>query len=861
MCNWRKWFFPGLLAVVILTALSTWFRTEPVQNDLSAKALEALEAEHPWATVELDGRDLTLRGTAPSQAAADGALTLAENAYDVRVAQRNTQLLAAASPYILSGKLEGDTLVLTGNVPDEETRARILQSAQTAAPNAEIDDQMTLARGAPDNYGDLADFTLGSLAGLSSGAASLTDAEFDIEGISVDSDSYEAAIARLAGDVPEGSRIARAEIAAPVVSPYEWTAEMDNETIRLSGSVPSASLRDDIRTQTQSDFPQAQIVNDMQIASGEPEAYGSAVEYSRNILSSLEAGKASLVDDKLTITGTAKTPEDYDVAIATLANAPAGVQVSGTINPASVDPYVFQINKLENEAVVSGFAPDRQTADGTIAMVKDKLGTDNVRDELRIANGQPEIFPAARERVAELLARTQTGQAELRGNVARVTGQMETQASLEALENETIEGFETAYNLSTDEPPIPTAEPYLWRLVKPTEGPLVVSGNAPDEDAKLRALEMAKSTLSIADATDEQTIALGAPRGFSEAQNFVAGQIKLLEAGEGTISNRTITISGESKNKNLKRLIERTAPRRVPQGFQVGTNITAPEPEVIRPDPNPGPTVPTADPYEWRLVKPEGGTVTISGFAPDDASKDSVAEMVGTTIDAEIVDEQTIALGIPDKFKDAQTLITSQLKLLESGEGSITNRSISISGAAKNQNLKSLIERSANRRAPEGYELATNITAPEPEVIRPDPIPEPEPEVAAEPEPAPAPVAQNCRAFVVTLLRSSPLRFDTNRAIIKSGSKDTLDKVAEQLRQCPDVRFEVGGHTDSRGRDEFNQKLSEARANAVTKYLSEKGVEATRFEAKGYGETKPVATNDTEDGRSLNRRIEFNVIQ
>jgi len=66
MCNWKKWIWPGIFAVVILTALSTWFKADVVQEDLTAKALQDLQTEHSWADVSLDGRDLTLSGTAPS---------------------------------------------------------------------------------------------------------------------------------------------------------------------------------------------------------------------------------------------------------------------------------------------------------------------------------------------------------------------------------------------------------------------------------------------------------------------------------------------------------------------------------------------------------------------------------------------------------------------------------------------------------------------------------------------------------------------------------------------------------------------------------------------------------------------------
>jgi outer membrane protein OmpA-like peptidoglycan-associated protein len=83
-----------------------------------------------------------------------------------------------------------------------------------------------------------------------------------------------------------------------------------------------------------------------------------------------------------------------------------------------------------------------------------------------------------------------------------------------------------------------------------------------------------------------------------------------------------------------------------------------------------------------------------------------------------------------------------------------------------------------------------------------------------------------------------------------------LDKLTKLMFVNPTLRIEVGGHTDNAGSDADNLKLSDQRANAVRDFLVKKGIEAARITAKGYGETQPMATNDTEEGRALNRRTE-----
>jgi len=82
---------------------------------------------------------------------------------------------------------------------------------------------------------------------------------------------------------------------------------------------------------------------------------------------------------------------------------------------------------------------------------------------------------------------------------------------------------------------------------------------------------------------------------------------------------------------------------------------------------------------------------------------------------------------------------------------------------------------------------------------------------------------------------------------------------AQTLKQNPDIKVEISGYTDNRGNDALNQSLSKRRANAVAIQLIEQGVRADRISSKGYGESNPIATNDTEAGRLKNRRVELKI--
>lgn len=99
--------------------------------------------------------------------------------------------------------------------------------------------------------------------------------------------------------------------------------------------------------------------------------------------------------------------------------------------------------------------------------------------------------------------------------------------------------------------------------------------------------------------------------------------------------------------------------------------------------------------------------------------------------------------------------------------------------------------------------------------------------------------------------------FAFNSSDLGGNAQTNLNKLVEVLNRYPDTDITVIGHTDSKGTDAYNQTLSEKRANSVISYLRSRNITSSRLTAKGMGESDPIASNDTEDGRSQNRRVEF----
>jgi OmpA-OmpF porin, OOP family len=113
-----------------------------------------------------------------------------------------------------------------------------------------------------------------------------------------------------------------------------------------------------------------------------------------------------------------------------------------------------------------------------------------------------------------------------------------------------------------------------------------------------------------------------------------------------------------------------------------------------------------------------------------------------------------------------------------------------------------------------------------------------------------------------TPIRLNNIFFESDKAVLLPESRRELKRLAALLRQYDKMEIEIDGHTDSQNTEDYNQKLSEARAAAVLNYLTrEEGISASRLTSKGYGESRPVVGNDTKEGRQLNRRVEFLIVK
>ncbi|UYW01592.1 OmpA family protein [Flavobacterium agricola] len=110
------------------------------------------------------------------------------------------------------------------------------------------------------------------------------------------------------------------------------------------------------------------------------------------------------------------------------------------------------------------------------------------------------------------------------------------------------------------------------------------------------------------------------------------------------------------------------------------------------------------------------------------------------------------------------------------------------------------------------------------------------------------------------VLGENAIQFEFNKSTLTAKAKQNLDKLTEVFKEYPDTDITIYGYTDNKGSDEVNLRISKQRATAVKDYLVAQGLKASRFAVEGLGKADPIATNDTDAGRALNRRVEFSIV-
>jgi OOP family OmpA-OmpF porin len=365
---------------------------------------------------------------------------------------------------------------------------------------------------------------------------------------------------------------------------------------------------------------------------------------------------------------------------------------------------------------------------------------------------------------------------------------------------------------------VPEAKPFVWSAERDVVR-VTLGGSAPLPASKGKLFEATRAALGNVEVVDRMDLSRGAPPRFDDAALLLIDQIAKLKVGKISISDTKVSLSGMARELGGREAIA-AGLKKLPEGFSVAANdIEAP-------------------PYIFQAYKdPVAVTLTLTGYVPDNTVHTALVAAASRKFFSEkVVDNLKSSVGAPAGFASAVAPALGALARLSTGTLVVTDREVKLSGDAFYDAAAVQIRGGLAKDFPQGWQFKADISV----------------------KPATAPVDTSvCQQLFSDLLAKGSIRFESGRAVIDPDSAGLLDRLIETAMRCPAANIQIAGHTDGDGEDAFNQALSEKRAQAVIDYLVKAGLPADRFTAVGYGSTQPVASNDTDEGKAQNRRIEF----
>jgi OOP family OmpA-OmpF porin len=617
----------------------------------------------------------------------------------------------------------------------------------------------------------------------------------------------------------------------PEAKPFALQGKREGNRITLMGSIPYGAPGDQIRAAAKAAFPQADIIDQLKVARGAPQGFAASAGFGLTELGKLSEGQLDLSDRALSLTGRAiDLPKFADVR-AKLAALPAGATLGkglgeGDILPPLVRPYPIAVEKTEQAVTVSGFVPNERMRQTVLAAVN-ALGKP-VTDRLQIGDGAGANFINHVDFGVGQLARLTTGQMSLTDSAMSITGRAPTGAAFSDVRTRLASlpsGMTLGKGLGEGDILPPLMRPYPLAVEKTEQG-VTVTGFVPNEGARQTVLA-AVNALGRP-VTDRLQIAEGAGPNFLSHVNFGVSQLARLTTGQMSLTDSAMSItgrapSGEAFDELRARLASLPAGMTLARGLQPN-DITSP---AIRP-------------YLFSAVRGER-EVTLTGFVPDAATRTALVDYTRRFFEGDrVTDNLQVGPGAPAGFANvARGGLQDLSRLMPGGSLVMSDASVTLRGLAPIDSARDAALAAFRARVPASFGSVVEINT--------------------APLPPPITVFSECNILFEDLLSRARINFDTGSSTIAPESFGLLDRLIVVVRRCAGAKVEISGHTDSVGSVESNMTLSEARAKAVVDYLARAGVTGDQVEARGFGPDRPVASNETPEGRARNRRIEFRV--
>lgn len=617
-------------------------------------------------------------------------------------------------------------------------------------------------------------------------------------------------------------------------SPYTFEARREGGNIVLKGYTPNPDVR---KALAEAAARMGALADQSVFARGAAPSFQSWAAAAVSALSMLSPGEAKLVDNTLTISGDAPDQQSYARALAALKTLPAGLTLAkGEIRPPTMSPYVWSATTDGKTATIEGAAPGEDARTAILATARSSFAGQTVVDRLQIARGAGEGFVGWTRAALSVLARLTKGKASLSDATATISGEAGDFAAYNSA-LAALKQLPAGLKLAQVDIAPPLVSPFVWSA-RSDGKTITLEGYAPSEEARATIVAAAKAAAPGFEIVDRMQVARGASADFVARATGVLKALALLGSGEAKISDGALSFAGQMKAGQTAEDFARSIQGFLPPGLNI---------------PVAGLRAPERHPYVFQAKKGADGAIVISGYAPNEAllqAAMAAARTAGTSVSG----GATLATGLPPDvdFGVSTALGFFALGALRSGELILEEDGLTIRGAADEMGALRIRTALAGLAAGVRIKLA-DIIATNGAALAP----------ATSPPAAPAPrrplnaVEQACQQKLLEQVASRNVQFTTGSAEIERESLGLIEELSKVLKSCPDVKVEVGGHTDNAGDADMNRRLSQSRARAVVDALIAAGVAADRLTAAGYGEERPIAANDTPEGRAQNRRTEF----
>jgi len=622
----------------------------------------------------------------------------------------------------------------------------------------------------------------------------------------------------------EGVRLVTANYdKLPSPKPYAFRASRNGSQLALDGSVPTPAVRDAILNSARSAADGAEVVDHLGYGLGAPAEFAVIASHGLVQAGKLNGGAFSLADAGYSIAGAAASSDIYEAAIAATRQLPGGAVLANVaILPPEAKPFIWSAVRDGKSVVMSGVVPSDEIRRAVEAAATQTAPNLSVMHHMQIARGAPSgDFNAYASYALAELARLSTGRVAISDANYTIAGEAPSSAAYDdAMAG--VARLPGGLTLAKAEILPPEIKPYRWSAQLDAAG-LSMTGLAPSTAAREAIMGTATGQFNGKSITGRIGIARGAPEAdVAKAGASLLKELAKLSEGRAEINETQVSLGGVGLANVTGASVREELAAALPAPFTIA---------VV--DVRDGPV----SPYVFALQK-QDNSVRLSGYAPDDAARrDLVRAATASFVTETVKDELKIGDGAPKDYVKSLKATFPALARLWSTTLTAADASVTIEGQA-------IYEKSAEQVRKQLADAAGGD-------VKLDDI-----KIGVKPESPPLPV-NACQPAFSGLLAKGQILFSTGSAELSRDSLPLLDHLVDIAQRCKEAEIAIEGHTDSVGEPDNNMDLSKRRAAAVVGYIGDAGIDTSRMSSEGYGETKPIASNDTLEGRAKNRRIEF----